>query len=52
LDRVLAGFILATGAAAMGQQVTMFFTFWGYGALHRQKREAPRRFLVRPCDRA
>jgi peroxiredoxin family protein len=26
---VLAGFILATGAAAMGQQVSMFFTFWG-----------------------
>jgi peroxiredoxin family protein len=40
LDRVLAGFILATGAAAMGQQVTMFFTFWGYGALRRQKRLA------------
>ena len=38
LDRVLAGFILATGAAAMGQQVTMFFTFWGYGALRCQKR--------------
>jgi peroxiredoxin family protein len=29
LDRVLAAFIIATGAAAMGQQVSMFFTFWG-----------------------
>jgi hypothetical protein len=29
LDRVLGAFIIATGAAAMGQQVNMFFTFWG-----------------------
>jgi hypothetical protein len=29
LDRVLAAFIIATGASAMGQQVSMFFTFWG-----------------------
>ena len=29
LDRVLAAFVIATGAAAMGQQVSMFFTFWG-----------------------
>ena len=33
LDRVLAAFIIATGAAAMGQQVSMFFTFWGLSAL-------------------
>jgi peroxiredoxin family protein len=33
LDRVLAGFILATGAAAMGQAVDMYFTFWGLTAL-------------------
>lgn len=33
LDRVLAGFIIATGAAAMGQQVSMFFTFWGLSVL-------------------
>lgn len=29
LDRALAGFMLATTAASMGMQVTMFFTFWG-----------------------
>jgi peroxiredoxin family protein len=29
LDRVMAAFIIATGAAAMGMQVSMFFTFWG-----------------------
>ena len=33
LDRVLAAFIIATGAAAMGQQVSMFFTFWGLSTL-------------------
>ena len=33
LDRVLAAFIIATGAAAMGQQVSMFFTFWGLSVL-------------------
>jgi peroxiredoxin family protein len=29
LDNALAGFILATGAAAKGIETTMFFTFWG-----------------------
>lgn len=33
LDRVLAAFVIATGAAAMGQKVDMFFTFWGLTAL-------------------
>ena len=29
MDKALAAFILATGAAAKGIQTTMFFTFWG-----------------------
>ena len=33
LDKVLAGFIIATGAAALGQEVSMFFTFWGLSAV-------------------
>lgn len=33
LDKVLASFIVATGAAAMGGPVTMFFTFWGLNVL-------------------
>jgi peroxiredoxin family protein len=33
LDRVLAAFVIATGAVAMGQQVSMFFTFWGLSVL-------------------
>jgi NADPH-dependent 2,4-dienoyl-CoA reductase/sulfur reductase-like enzyme/peroxiredoxin family protein/TusA-related sulfurtransferase/rhodanese-related sulfurtransferase len=36
LDRALAAFVIANGAAAMGQQVTMFFTFWGLNILRRQ----------------
>jgi len=35
-DRVLAAFILANGAAAMGDEVSMFFTFWGLNALRRE----------------
>jgi len=29
LDKAMATFILATGAAAKGMDVTIFFTFWG-----------------------
>lgn len=35
-DRAMAAFIIATGAAAMGMQVTMFFTFWGLNAIRRK----------------
>lgn len=36
LDKVLAAFIIANGALAMGQEVSMFFTFWGLNALRRE----------------
>ena len=39
LDRVLASFVLATGAAAAGLETTMFFTFWGLSVL--KKKGAP-----------
>jgi peroxiredoxin family protein len=35
MDRVMAALIIATGAASMGMQVTMFFTFWGLNAIRR-----------------
>lgn len=35
LDKVLASFIIANGALAMGKKVTMFFTFWGLNALRK-----------------
>jgi len=38
LDKVLASFIIANGAAAMGRPVTMFFTFWGLTALRKAKK--------------
>jgi peroxiredoxin family protein len=36
MDRAMAAFIIATGAAAMGMQVTVFFTFWGLNTIRRQ----------------
>ena len=33
LDKTLATFVLANGAAATGQKVTVFFTFWGLNAV-------------------
>lgn len=35
LDKVLAAFVIANGAAAMGDDVTMFFTFWGLNVLRK-----------------
>jgi peroxiredoxin family protein len=41
-DKVMAALIIANGAAAMGDQVTMFFTFWGLNAIRKpQKVKAP-----------
>ena len=39
LDKVLASFIIANGAAAMGRPVTMFFTFWGLNALRKTEKQ-------------
>jgi peroxiredoxin family protein len=35
-DRAMAAFIIANGAAAMGDDVTMFFTFWGLDLLRKK----------------
>lgn len=35
MDKLFGAFIIANGAAAMGMNVTMFFTFWGLRALKR-----------------
>lgn len=37
MDRVLAAFVIANGAAAMGHPVTMFFTFWGLNVLRKDR---------------
>ncbi|MFC1993749.1 DsrE/DsrF/DrsH-like family protein [Chloroflexota bacterium] len=35
MDKALACFILAVGAASMGMDVTIFFTFWGLNVIKR-----------------
>jgi len=47
LDRILAAFTIATGAAAMGTEVQLFFTFWGTAALRKVSSSRPRPFLDR-----
>ncbi len=49
-DRVMAAFIIATGAAAMGMQVTMFFTFWGLNAIRRKRASKTTDWLMRTFD--
>ncbi len=38
LDKVMASFIIASGAAAAGMEVVMFFTFWGLKAIQKDGR--------------
>ena len=38
LDKALASFIIANGAAAYGKPVTMFFTFWGLNVIKRPEK--------------
>lgn len=37
LDKAIASFIIANGAATMGKKVTMFFTFWGLNILRKHE---------------
>ncbi|MDO5132668.1 MAG: FAD-dependent oxidoreductase [Eubacteriales bacterium] len=46
LDKVLASFVIANGALAMGRPVTMFFTFWGLTALRRTDKQKLRKTPV------
>jgi len=39
MDKVLAAFVIATGAVAMGMEVVMFFTFWGTPVLRDKKKK-------------
>jgi len=47
LDRVIASLVIATGAASMGMDVSMFFTFWGLSVLRRRRRFAGKDALAR-----
>ena len=46
LDKLLAAFTLAVGAAACGMRVSMFFTFWGAAALKKDGPQAGRKSFV------
>lgn len=46
LDRALASFVIANGAAATGKRVTMFFTFWGLNVIKKRRKPAVRKDLM------
>ncbi len=46
LDKALAAFIIANGAAAMGYEVTLFFTFWGLNILRKKNTTTIKKTLI------
>ncbi len=36
IDRAIAAFVIATAAASMGMQVSIFFTFWGLNVIKKE----------------
>ena len=38
MDKALASFVIANGAASMGKNVTMFFTFWGLNVIKKNNK--------------
>lgn len=47
LDKALAAFNIATTAAAMGMDVTMFFTFWGLNVIKKNEGRLKSKGLMR-----
>jgi len=47
LDKAIAALIIATGAAALGLETSLFFTFWGINVLKKQRRFAGKHLLER-----
>ncbi len=47
LERALAAFMLAATGAAMGMEVSMFFTFWGLNIIKRNKGSIKSKGLMR-----
>ena len=46
LDKLMAAFVIATGAASCGMQVSMFFTFWATAALKKHGPQVTGKRLV------
>ncbi|MEZ5975507.1 MAG: DsrE/DsrF/DrsH-like family protein [Planctomycetota bacterium] len=47
MDKLLACLSLANSAAAMGREVTIFFTFWGMSAIRKRKAYSKKPWLDR-----
>ncbi|MHC4526210.1 MAG: DsrE/DsrF/DrsH-like family protein, partial [Planctomycetota bacterium] len=45
-DKAMASFIIANGAASMGSEVTMFFTFWGLNLLRKPEAVSVEKNLI------
>jgi peroxiredoxin family protein len=45
LDKAIAAFIIASGAAALGLEVSMFFTFWGINIIKKDRRYGEKNLL-------
>lgn len=43
LDKALAAFVLANGAAATGEKVSIFFTFWGLNAIKKETKPSSKK---------
>ncbi|MDD2437891.1 MAG: FAD-dependent oxidoreductase, partial [Massilibacteroides sp.] len=46
LDKAIASFVLANGAASTGEKVTMFFTFWGLNIIKKRNKPAVEKDLL------
>jgi len=46
LDKMMAAFIIANGAASMGSKVTLFFTFWGLNILRKGETVKVKKSLI------
>lgn len=46
MDKVMASLVIATGASAMGDEVTMFFTFWGLNILRDPRKKSSKKSFL------
>lgn len=46
LDKALAAMIIANGAAAMGKEVSIFFTFWGLNILRKRQKVSVQKSII------
>lgn len=46
LDKAIAAFIIANGAASMDKKVTLFFTFWGINVLRKETHEPVKKNFI------